>query len=110
MPSYEVWHTETNQHVGTQEVRNPIEHSEGVRVMVFFNGHIEVNGETWKGIQMLVTQMKESLDKDAKKYYALETNLDMKLLKHLEGFTPKVIIPTITDIFAINRGLRGNRR
>lgn len=104
MPMYEVWHTETNQHVGNQEVGSTLEHNEGARVMVFFKGHVtDSKGEAWKGIQMLVCKMKESTAKDAKQYYALETNLDMSMLKHLEGFTPKVIIPSLADIFFINR-------
>lgn len=96
----EVWHTHTNEHIGMVEIAvNLDEPGQRVAIKTKRPIHHATLGD-FNAIEMIVFRMTA---KDKTKYLALETNLPMKMLKLLEGFSPRVRIPTLSEIFHINR-------
>lgn len=101
---YEVWHIDTDECVGTVDIPQHVDEVSGARVTVKVRGVIEHKrlGQ-FNAIEMLVCKMKP---RGREPYYALETNLPIPLLKKLEGFTPKIIMPRLADLVALFPGLR----
>lgn len=102
---YEVWHTATNEHVGMIDVPRHVDHAPGATVAIRIDGELEADGVKYNSIQMRVFRItrdpEEKEEKDKVFYWALETNLPFPLLKHLEGFTPKLVLPTPYETFRI---------
>jgi len=98
---YEVWHIDTDEKVGKLELANPIPEEVGAKVIVKVKGFFyhKAKGK-FNAIEMSVCCM---APKNVAKYYALETNLPMPLLKQLVGFTPKIRIPTLMEMFHFGR-------
>lgn len=98
---YEVWHTETNEKVGKIDVPRHVDHDVGARVIIKTLEPIEHKTKgKFNAIEMKVFIM---APEGKPRYYALETNLPMPLLKKLEGFTPDIFLPRLSEIVAINR-------
>jgi hypothetical protein len=94
--NYELWHVDSDELVGTLEVPRHVDHAPGALVTIKVEGTIEhpVHGKC-NAIQVRVCRMKREGQAD---YWALETNLPFPLLKMLEGFAPKIIVPRATEI------------
>jgi hypothetical protein len=93
---YELWHTETDELVGFLDVPAHVDEAPGAMVAIKVDGVIEhpTRGKC-NAIQVRVCHMKRENQPD---YWALETNLPFPLLKRLEGFTPRIIVPRPGDV------------
>lgn len=96
---FEVWHIETDQLCGIVDIPNPVDLVTGAKVAVKVDGEIpHKNGETYNAVEMRVCRMQRVHKNGAKQYYwGLETNLPMPFLKRLQGFTPKIVAPTLAE-------------
>lgn len=94
--NYEVWHIDTDDHVGNIELGNPIEETVGARVTVKVKGTIKhPQLGKFNAIEMRVCRFKNPETKQ--RYYALETQWPLQLLTELEGFTPKIRLPNLAE-------------
>lgn len=105
--TYEVWSTETNRLMGTIELKaHPsLEHKARVTCKLK-KGHVtDLAGKAYNAFELLVCQMDNRDDQKrvTRRYWALETNLPLHIAKHLEGFTPKIERPSLSQMFFLQR-------
>jgi hypothetical protein len=102
---YELWSTETDRLLGTIDVPRHVSHEIGERVPLKMKGYLETpDGSKYNAIEALVCRMKIN-DKD---YWALETNLPLRFVMKLEGFTPKLERPSLAQMFFLDRHAKPN--
>lgn len=95
---YEVWHMESNELLGKIDVPRHVDHDPGAKVVIKVKGFIEHKTKgKFNAIEMRVCRMER---KKGEVYFALETGLPAPLCKKLEGFTPKIVIPSLAEMFA----------
>jgi len=97
---YELWHIDSDEQMGTLEIPQHVDHTPGAKVTVKVKGTIEDTRtkKFYNAIEVCVCRMR---DQDKQEYFALETNLPMKLLHSLEGFTPKILKPRMSDYLTL---------
>src|SRR5512138_252394 len=93
---YEVWHSETDEMVGSVDIPQWVWPAPDARVTVkVAQGSFEDrDGKKWGAIQMSMFRITRQ---GGDPYWALETNLPRELLTKLEGFIPAILMPRPTD-------------